>query len=109
MKKYFVSSVYARLITSAMLFISLYRLPIGYYNFLRWVTCGTALYVAFISYLKKDKINFGVWLFVLIALLFNPILPFYLGRELWQIVDVIVAMIFMLSIIFIRETNDETF
>jgi hypothetical protein len=103
LRKYFSGSVIARLVTSILLFIALSNLPIGYYKFLRWVVCATALYTAFISYNKKEQINIGVWLFVLIAILFNPIIPFYLGRQFWQISDIIVSVIFITSTFFIRE------
>ena len=102
-KSYFTSSVIARLVTSILLFVSLSDQHIGFYKFLRWVVCATALYTAFISYNKKEQVNFGVWLLGLIALLFNPILPFYLGKYTWQITDLIVAVIFIISTFIIRE------
>ncbi len=77
----------------------------GYYKFLRWVVVATAVYTAYINYLKKNEINFGVWLFGLIAILFNPILPFYLGKNSWQIVDGIVGIVFIVSVYFITEKD----
>jgi FtsH-binding integral membrane protein len=101
--KYFTSSIIARLITTVLLFVALSNQQIGYYKFLRWITFATAIYIAFISYIKKEQVNFGVWLFGLVALLFNPIIPFYLSKNTWQKADVIVGVIFILSIFFIRE------
>lgn len=103
MKNYFTGSVIARLITSIFLFIALSNLPIGYYKFLRWIVCATAIYSLYISYNIKEKINFSVWLFGLIALLFNPIIPFYLGKASWQVADIIVGTIFIVSIFYLKE------
>jgi len=106
LKSFFTSSVIARLITTIFLFISLSNLPIGYYKFLRWVVCATAIYSLYISYNTKEKINFGVWLFGLIALLFNPIIPFYLGKASWQVADIIVGSIFIISIFYLKEESE---
>ena len=103
LRKYFSGSVIARLVTSILLFVALSNLPIGYYKFLRWAVFATALYTAFISYNKKKQMNLGVWLFGLIALLFNPIIPFYLGKQTWQISDFIVGAIFIASTFIIKE------
>ena len=104
-KDFYTGSVIARIITSVLLIIALSNQQIGYYKFLRWIVCITAVYAAFISYIKKEKLNFGIWLFGLIALLFNPIVPFYLGKSSWQVVDIIVGIIFIGSTFFIKEEN----
>lgn len=103
MKKYFTSSVIARIIASVLLFVALYNFPIGYYKFLRWVICSTAIYTAYVSFIKNNKINFGVWLFSLISVLFNPITPFYIGKSNWKIADLLVGVIFLVSTFVIRE------
>jgi len=103
LNSFFTGSAIARLITAIFLFIALSNLPIGYYKFLRWIVCATSIYSLYISYNIKEKINFGVWLFGLIALLFNPIIPFYLGKASWQVADIIVGAIFIVSIFFLKE------
>jgi len=108
LKKIFTSSVIARLITSVLLFIALLNQQIGYYKFLRWVVFATAIYTLYISYIKKEQMNFGVWLFGIIALLFNPLIPFYIGKSSWQITDIFTGIIFIISIFFIRENNNRT-
>lgn len=103
LKKFFTSSVIARFITTAFLLVGFSNQQIGYYKFLRWMVCATALYTAFISYKQKEQINLGIWLFGLVAILFNPIFPFYLGKESWQITDIIVVIIFIGSTFIFRE------
>ncbi|NLD50438.1 MAG: hypothetical protein GX660_25130 [Clostridiaceae bacterium] len=103
---FFTGSAIARIITAIFLFVALLNLPIGYYKFLRWIVCSTAIYSLYISYNIKEKINYGVWLFGLVAILFNPIIPFYLGKTSWQVADIIVGVIFIFSTLFVREKND---
>ena len=105
LKNFLSGSVYARLVTAILLFIALFTLPIGYYNFLRWVVCLTAIYTLIISYKADGAVNFGVWLFILIAILFNPIFPIFMSRSIWRVSDLIVAVIFLASTFFIRENG----
>ncbi len=69
--------------------------PYGYYQFLRWLIFAVGVYSAYLSYSFNQKI--WPWIFAIIALLFNPIIPFYLSRNTWQPIDVIVAIIFLVS------------
>jgi uncharacterized membrane protein YccC len=67
--------------------------PYGYYQLLRWVTCGAAVFVAFMAY-NWQKL-WATWLFGIIAVLFNPLVPIHLTKELWQPIDVICALLFV--------------
>ncbi len=71
------------LLCAALLFLALVRLPIGYYTFLRIaVTIGALLLLH--HHWKRGGTNAWVVLFGAVAILFNPILPIYLGdRSLW--------------------------
>lgn len=102
-KDYFSSSVIARLITAILLIVAVSNQQIGYYKFLRWCVFVTAIYVVYISYTIKKQMNFGVWLFGLIAILFNPIIPFFLGKELWRTTDLIIGIVFIGSTFIINE------
>ena len=103
MKNYFTSSVIARIITSVLLLVALFNFPIGYYKFLKWVVCTAAIYTTYISFNKNNEMNFGVWLFCLIGILFNPIIPFYFGKNEWKISDLIVGIIFLASTFLLKE------
>jgi len=70
--------------------------PYGYYQLLRWVVAIVAAYSAYQAY--EHKKNFWTWTFVAMAILFNPIMPFYLERETWQILDVAAAVVFGVSL-----------
>jgi len=82
--------------------------PYGYYILLRWVVSISAAFLVWIAYNLKKK--FWIVLMGAITLLFNPIIPFHLDKEIWVVIDIIVAFIFLVSIFGIRfrkkqETN----
>lgn len=79
--------------------------PYGYYQLLRLVTCGIAIYIAYTAYAWK-KI-WVVWLFGFIALLFNPLIPIHLSRELWQPINVICALLFAVVAFALQKPNKD--
>ena len=90
------------LVASGLLFGALATLPYGYYQMLRWVVFAVSIYIAYKSY-KWGK-AWATWLFGGCAILFNPILPIYLSREIWQPIDVVCGILFILSPIFLKKT-----
>ena len=81
------------LICTGLLLFSLIDLPIGYYTFLRIVVTIGAVAVVITEY--ENGINFWVIVFGLIAILFNPLIPVYLGdKSAWMPIDIITAILF---------------
>ncbi len=78
--------------------------PYSYYQLLRWFILGVGGYSAYLSYNSGRKVWTGI--FGTIALLFNPIIPFYLSRNSWQPIDVIVAIIFFISLFYKYERTN---
>ena len=76
--------------------------PYSYYQLLRWVVCATAAYSAY-RYLEADRTAL-VWVFGIMAILFNPLVPFYLDKDTWQLLDLVAAVIFAVSI-FLKKKN----
>ena len=83
-------------ISAIMLLLALADWPYGYYILLRFVVCGSAAFVAYLGYLINKQ--WIIWTFGIIAVLFNPLILIHLNRELWAFIDVIVAVIFVVSI-----------
>jgi hypothetical protein len=79
-----------------MLLLALDDLPYGYYQLLRWVTCGVALHSAF-AYMNADSITWAR-IFFGMALLFNPVLPFYLSKDIWAGLDLAAAVLMAFSL-----------
>jgi len=78
--------------------------PYGYYQFLRWLILFVGAYSAYSAY--KLGRTVWAWIFGAIAILFNPIIPFYLSRDAWQIIDVVVAIIFFASLFYKYERKN---
>ena len=87
-------------IAAVMLLIALAKLPYGYYKLLRWVTCAAAVVVALSAHAWGKTwvaVPFG-----LIALLFNPLIPIHLSREIWRPIDIGAAALFLVSTVIVR-------
>ena len=93
------------LIAAVMLFGALADPPYGYYQLLRFVVCGVSLYIAYTAY-TWQKI-WAVWLFGFIAILFNPFVPLHFSKELWQSVDVICALLFVVLAFVLEKPAEE--
>lgn len=88
--KYFV------ILTIFMLFGAIVEWPYGYYVLLRWITCITSILVAFQAFEKN--IDWVKVVFIVIAILFNPLFPIYLSRSIWIPLDIITAVLFIFAI-----------
>jgi hypothetical protein len=60
-----------------------------------------AVYVAFMAY-NWHKI-WALWLFGFIAVLFNPLIPIHFSRELWQPIDVICGILFVVVMLILQK------
>lgn len=70
--------------------------PYGYFQFLRWVVMGAAGFNAYIaSQLNKTK---WLWTMVIMAILFNPIVPTHLSKGTWAFLDLVAALLILISI-----------
>jgi Na+/H+ antiporter NhaD/arsenite permease-like protein len=88
-----------------MLLLAFAPWPYGYYQLLRFVVFGVSIYTAFNAY--KWKKTWEVWLLGVIALLFNPLIPVHLSREIWQVIDFICAILIII-IGFLLKKPDNT-
>lgn len=78
------------LVLSAALLLCLLPMPYGYYALVRF--CATIIFICMaVSYGDKDMTAMAV-LAGALALLFQPFFKIALGRVMWNIVDVIVAI-----------------
>jgi hypothetical protein len=80
----------ASFVIAIMLFICLADMPYGYYQLVR--LAATIFFVAAaMEEFQKDRNQLGL-IFIGLAILFQPLIKVSLGRELWNIVDVIVGI-----------------
>lgn len=74
--------------------------PYGYYVLLRWVVTISAVFLLSLAY--KSKKTFWLFLMGIVAILFNPIIPVHLDKETWVVIDLIVAILFLVSVFKIK-------
>ena len=82
---------YLKLLLAVILLLCLAPMPYGYYQLVRVVAMIAFAIMAYQYYVKENvplAITFGG-----LALLFQPFIKVALGRTLWNVVDVIVALV----------------
>ena len=77
--------------------------PYGYYVLLRWAITISAIFLLWLAY--ESKKTFWLFLMGIVAILFNPIIPVHLDKETWVIIDIIVAVLFLVSIFKIKSKD----
>ena len=85
-----------KIILAILLFICLFDMPYGYYQLIRFISFGVFAYLGFKEFENSNQ-TMGLVCFGL-ALLFQPFMKVALGRELWNIVDVIVGTGLLVSL-----------
>ena len=80
---------------AGMLLLCLLEMPYGYYELVRIASFVVLGYSALIEYRHK---NYGlVPVYLIGMILFNPIEKVALGRNLWQIIDIIYATLLIIT------------
>ncbi|HRN70872.1 MAG TPA: hypothetical protein PLS49_06865 [Candidatus Woesebacteria bacterium] len=70
-------------------------MPYGYYQLVRFIALVTFLYLAYSAY-TRDRSS-EAYTFIGLAILFQPLVKISLGRTLWNIVDIVVAIGLVIS------------
>ena len=76
-------------------------LPYGYYTLLRVMMTGVFVWFCYIS---SEKIGNAPWAitFGLLTIIYNPIYPLHLGKDIWIGVNVLTIVIIVVSIFKLR-------
>ena len=82
------------LVLAALLLICLAPMPYWYYMLVRFGTMAVFAYFAYNHFTQKEE-GLG-FMFLSLSLLFQPFLKIALGRTLWNVVDVIVAIVLVI-------------
>lgn len=89
-----------KLILSILFLICLFDMPYGYFQLVRFLGMLGFLILAYVSY--KNEFPILVIVYIALAVLLQPIIKIHLGRSIWNIVDVILA-VFLISSIFYKK------
>lgn len=88
-----------------MLALAIRRWPYPYYMLLRVVVMGAAVLLAGLIY--RQAKNFTIWigLLLIVAIVFNPILPLRLTRNVWAILNLACAALFAWHFLLTRNSQ----
>ena len=89
-----VTDALLHMIPAGMLLFAIGRWPYSYYMLLRVVVLAAALLLAGLIYQKAKTFTLWVWLFVIVAIVFNPVVPLHLTRGIWSLLNLGSVVIF---------------
>ncbi|MBI9073352.1 MAG: hypothetical protein JEY94_17250 [Melioribacteraceae bacterium] len=91
-----------KIVCIVLLLLGTMKLPYGYYTFLRIAITIVSGIFAFQNFEKMDTQNNKIWMIIFgaIVILFNPLIPIYLSKGTWAIIDILVAGVLGLSMKF---------
>jgi hypothetical protein len=103
MKRIWVPQV----LMSVMLLWALYPdNPYGYYILLRWVCCASFAFLA--VYACAIEKQGWAWPLGISALVYQPLIPWHLTREIWSVINVVTIAVAMASIFVLKSRGEES-
>lgn len=81
------------LVAVALLLLALLPLPYGFYVLLRLVVCGAAALLTYDEYRSCGRVSGWATVLAGVALLFNPLIPVHLTRQIWAPIDIGTAVL----------------
>ncbi len=92
-----------KIILALLFLLCLFKMPYGYYELVRFLAL---VGFAILAYGELQNNN-TVWVivYVALALLFQPFFKVALGRELWNAIDVVVAIALLVSLFISQKKN----
>jgi nitrate reductase NapE component len=87
-----------------LMLLCLFDMPYGFYQLVRFAALVGFAMLAYFSYTQEKQTEMIT--FVVLAVLFQPLAKIALGRTLWNVVDVIVAIGLVVSL-FVKPKKNE--
>lgn len=79
-----------------VLFLCIFNMPYGYYQFVRFISMFGFVYLAYTSNEVNNKKE--AFVYIGLAILFQPFIKIALGKTIWNVVDFIVGICLILSL-----------
>lgn len=88
-----------------LLFLCLLDMPYGYYEMVRFLAMMVFAFLGYAAYQEQHLIR--AYIFFGLAILFQPLLKIALGRDIWNMVDVVVGiwLIYLMYEEYVRKRN----
>ena len=97
--------IFIKVILSVLFFLCLFDMPYGYYQFVRFT--GLIGFVILAYQAHKQNSQTEIIIYCILALLFQPFFKIALGREIWNIVDVVVGIGLLISL-FVKPKKNQS-
>jgi len=85
-----------KIVLAVLFFLCLAHMPYGYYKFVRFA--GFIGFAILAYQANQQRRHWEMIIYCGLALLFQPFFKIVLGREIWNIVDVVVGIGLLISI-----------
>ncbi len=95
-----------KIVLAVLCFVCLADMPYGYYQFVRIAGLIGFAVLAYLAAQNKNQLE--LILFVGLACLFQPFYKVALGREMWNIVDVIVGAGLTISVLYNLKNENQS-
>lgn len=92
-----------KIILAVLFFVCLFDMPYGYFQLVRFLALAGFALLAYNS--NEQGLKTEAIIYVCLAILFQPLIKIALGRQLWNVIDVVVGIGLIVSI-FIRPSNN---
>jgi hypothetical protein len=99
------SASFLKIALSILFILCLLEMPYGFYQFVRFSAMVGFIYLAFLSSSRENQM--AVFLYIGLAILFQPFFKIALGRTVWNFIDVIIA-IGLLASLFLKNGEEKT-
>jgi hypothetical protein len=86
--------------------IPFFKFPYGIYTLLRIVITLSSAFIIYDNYKRTNNVNPTIVIFFTILIIFNPMFPIRLSKEMWLPIDLITAAIYFYHYIKFRKLND---
>ncbi len=86
--------------------VPFFKFPYGIYTLLRIVVMLSSAFIIYDNYKRTNNVNSTIVIFSIILIVFNPIFPIRLNKELWLPIDLTTAAIYFYHYIKFRKLND---
>jgi hypothetical protein len=84
-----------KIVLAVLFFLCLADMPYGYYQFVRFIALIGFAILAYQS--AEEKKQTETIIYIALAILFQPLFKIALGRQLWNIIDVLVGVSLLFS------------
>ena len=94
------------LIPAALIIIApLLSFPYGFYTLLRLIVSVSAGVIIYHSYKAAGGVNEISIIFAVILILYNPIIPIHLSREIWNPINFMTSGVYIWAFIKVRKAT----